>query len=168
MIRTFETEFPNLTLEAFIEHQIGHVPALTLPESISATINAGGWIVACPWCPGALMASDNDPRFFCVTCENAARDGKWVGVTWPEARTAIEALLSLRPDPFTRYWTTESVVDLERENAEHGIGGKVVPQIRRVSVEEAAVILAHRLPAAKLPGALLALQDAAAPHRLEN
>jgi hypothetical protein len=87
-----------------------------------AEVNAGRWIVQCPWCLSASIASRSDPRFFCVECRNAGAQGKWITVTWPSTVDDIEALLVMRPDPRTRNWKPiETTGDLMHENERHGI-----------------------------------------------
>lgn len=60
---------------------------------------------------------------WCPRCRNAATNGRWRPLRVPDEREAIERVLSLRADPETRNcWPGETVEDLERENAEHGVG----------------------------------------------
>jgi len=50
--------------------------------------------------------------------------GARVDVLWPDVplQAGVERLLSMRPDPNTRNWSAgETLHDLMRENAEHGI-----------------------------------------------
>lgn len=98
--------------------------------ALPAEVNHGVWIWRCPC--GIGSASDPpvgggvvwyafrygfDPR-----CSNAETGGKWRPIALPDEYREIERLLDLRPDPATRNWSpTETVADLERENAEHGI-----------------------------------------------
>jgi hypothetical protein len=87
-----------------------------------AEVNHGRWIVRCPFCPGAQYASRTDPRFLCVDCGNAPIEGDWIRVEWPVRPDAIEAALALRPQFANMNWLpTESLTDLQRENAEHGL-----------------------------------------------
>lgn len=90
--------------------------------NVSPVVNHGRWIVPCPWCFNASVASRQDRRFFCVECRNVGAAGQWVQVVWPELSEEIEAVLVMRPDPRTRIWlVTEKLDDLLRENELHGV-----------------------------------------------
>ena len=102
----------------------------TIAGRVQARINHGRWLVDCPGCNSALVVDLSEQVFMCVECGNAANDGRWLQVTLPRNRKAIEAELLQRPfgrnpaDAPTRNWEPgETVADLRRENAEHGIGG---------------------------------------------
>jgi hypothetical protein len=96
-----------------------------------AEINHGVWIASCacrspgdpaPGCIVWLAA----PLGWCVRCSNAAAGGRWRPIVLPEPdeRAAIEAALAVRPSVETRNWTPgETVADLARQNAEHGVEG---------------------------------------------
>jgi hypothetical protein len=87
--------------------------------TVSPIVNHGRWIVRCPWCASAELASD---LYFCSQgCFNGKVGRKYVRVTWPKQREAIEAVLLKRPDPQTRNWTSETIDELARENKEHGL-----------------------------------------------
>ena len=87
-----------------------------------AEVYQGRWLVKCPWCHSASLASREDHRFFCVGCRNAGVGGNWVNVTWPATPQDIEAPLVMRPDPMTRNWlVTETVADLLAENERYGV-----------------------------------------------
>ena len=89
--------------------------------TVSPIVSHGRWLIPCPWCFSASMASRDDHRFFCVECRNRPVDGKWLAVKWPESRDEIEGLLVMRPNPKTRNWTTETVAELLAENASRGV-----------------------------------------------
>jgi hypothetical protein len=90
------------------------------PEPVHAFVNAGRWLVQCPRCNGAQFAFQNDPWFLCTDCP----DGHvWRTVVWPKERRNLEAELLVRPDRETRSWRLgESIADLVKQNAEHGVG----------------------------------------------
>lgn len=88
-------------------------------------VNHGRWVVDCPVCLSAQLASFTDPRFLCVTCGNVNVDGKWFRLAWPANAAAIEAALVIRPTENRNWSPGETVADLRRENTEHGIGGLV-------------------------------------------
>jgi hypothetical protein len=102
----------------------GHTLPTTTDSSVPvvAVVNAGRWLVPCPSCYSAQLASREDPRFYCVECGNPSVGGAWLTVSWPEAANEGEALLTMRPDPRTRGWlATETVADLLAENEQHGV-----------------------------------------------
>lgn len=83
-----------------------------------AEVNHGRWIVNCPFCAGAELADPEDRRFFCLSCYNAAAGGKWLAVTWPAQRKAIEAELLKRPATEHVHWIPgETVAQLRAEAA---------------------------------------------------
>lgn len=90
--------------------------------NIPAHINHNRWIVSCPLCSGAMLASKSDPIFWCVNCENQANKGHPMAVVFPKRTGLIEWILMKRPDPATRNWKSpESIDDLIRENKRHGV-----------------------------------------------
>ncbi len=101
-----------------------------LPEGLDtqhpayAQVRQGRWVVECPnpQCPAAQLASRQDHRFFCVTCENFHVGNQWVPVLWPDDWREIEAVLGRRPVRSTRNWLPGETVELLRdENREHGV-----------------------------------------------
>lgn len=83
-----------------------------------AEVNHGRWIVNCPFCAGAELADPDDRRFFCLSCYNVAVGGKWLAVTWPSQRKAIEAELLKRPKAEFANWSPgERVASLRAEAA---------------------------------------------------
>lgn len=97
------------------------VPA-QIAGSIPVFVNDSRWMIQCPTCNGAQLASVNDKRFFCTTCLNSENGGRWLRVVWPKDAGQIEETLKRRPNPSNRHWLPhETVADLERENREHGV-----------------------------------------------
>ena len=101
----------------------------TIAGRVQARVNHGRWLVDCPGCNSALVIDLDEPVYMCVECGNAANGGRWLRVIFPRQRKGIEAELLKRPygrnpeDAPTRNWEPgETVADLRRENAEHGIG----------------------------------------------
>lgn len=100
-----------------------HRARFQMPEgtvgTVPAEVNHGRWIVKCPAprCEGAQLASEGDPRFFCVDClfEELPSSG-WLRVVWPKDRQGIEAALAPRRPPFRNWLPHETVEDLLREN----------------------------------------------------
>lgn len=87
--------------------------------AVAAYANHGRWVVECPDCRGAQLASPSDPRFMCNCCGNVAAGGAWRPVIWPKNRDAIEEQLAARP-PENRNWSPgESLAQLRRENEAH-------------------------------------------------
>lgn len=96
--------------------------------SIAVQVNDGRWLVQCPGCQSAQMASRTDRRFYCGECSNGSHGGQWVSVTWPADGDDIDTVLAARPDPTTRNWvptkgdgSPETVADLIAENDVHSI-----------------------------------------------
>lgn len=48
--------------------------------------NAGRWVVDCPFCRSAQVASETDHRYLCADadCLNGAVDGAYIRTLWPE------------------------------------------------------------------------------------
>ena len=94
------------------------------PAIVHAEVNHGRWIVKCHTCRGAQLANRWERWFFCTDCLNQRFDGRLVSVHWPDEDEVrkIEGLLMERDDPGTRHWKpSETVDDLARENADHGV-----------------------------------------------
>jgi len=111
----------------------GPLPAPTEDNifgEVSARINHGRWIADCAGCNSALVVDLGQPVFMCVECGNAANDRKWLKVTVPRNRKAIETELLKRPwngrnpaEAVNRNWEPgETVAMLKQENTDHGIG----------------------------------------------
>lgn len=101
----------------------GRLPTAVHPTvTVTPLVNTGRWVVPCPWCYSASVASRTDHRFFCVECRNVGAQGKWVKVAWPESHEEIEALLVMRPSPRSRHWLAhETVEDLLTQNETLGV-----------------------------------------------
>jgi ribosomal protein L37AE/L43A len=97
---------------------------------VSARINHGRWLVDCPGCNSALIVDLGQLTFMCVECGNNHNGGKWLRVTVPRNRSAIETELLKRPmngrnpaEAVNRNWEPgETVAILKQENTDHGIG----------------------------------------------
>lgn len=89
------------------------------PEYLAyAEVSHGRWIVRCPFCRSAQLASKEDHRFFCVECLNEVAGRRWVRVVWPEEPEPIEAALLARPERAFMHWRKgEPVEALLVENA---------------------------------------------------
>ena len=98
---------------------------------VSARINHGRWIADCAGCNSALVVDLTELVFMCVECGNNHNGGKWLRVTVPRNRKAIETELLKRPingrnpaEAVNRNWEPgETVATLKQENSDHGIGG---------------------------------------------
>lgn len=89
--------------------------------TVAARVNHGRWLWDCPLCGGAQVCTPADPRAFCVECWNGGSD-RWWPVLFPEERADIELVLDARPLEQNRNWSPgETVMDLRRENVEHGL-----------------------------------------------
>ncbi len=83
-----------------------------------ARINWSRIVVDCPrrYCTSALTLPPGWGKFQCWDC------GWTAPIVWPANLPDLVAVLALRPDPKTRNWEPgETVMDLVRENIEHGI-----------------------------------------------
>ena len=97
---------------------------------VAARINHGRWLVDCPGCNSALVVDLTELVFICVECGNNHNDGKWLRVTIPRNRKAIEDELLKRPwngrnpaEAVNRNWEPgETLTMLKQENTDHGIG----------------------------------------------
>lgn len=93
--------------------------------TIAAEIDNGRWIVKCPNCGGAQIASRKDRRFFCLDCLNdyePAR-GRWVRVIWPAKAIEIENQIQGEPERTRQNWRPED-------------GNELVGKGKRPQVEE--------------------------------
>ena len=88
---------------------------------IHAYVNHGRWIVECPSCSSAQVASRTDPRFFCSECLNGYAGQEFVAVVWPEDAEAIEAELEKRPQKTNQNWMTHETVSILRAENEHNL-----------------------------------------------
>lgn len=91
--------------------------------AVEAYVNHGRWVVECPDCAGAQLASLSDPRFMCNCCGNAGVGGAWRPVIWPKARQGIEDLLEVRPPENQNWRPGETAKQLRAENRAHMKGG---------------------------------------------
>lgn len=101
-----------------------HVPKSSLiapTVQAIAYVNHGRWVVECPFCPSAQVASTWDRRFFCTDCGNAAVGGGWIEVVWPGEADEIDAALADRPR-VNANWRGETVAALRAENTANGLG----------------------------------------------
>ena len=135
-MRTAETEIhadPGMTIpETVVKRAWPHArqpyapPGGLADHRAYAEVNRGRWIVHCPFCPGAQLASEGDPRFFCVDClhEGTGAEGQWLPVAWPapDLRAQIEETLHRRPLVNRNWSRTELVSDLEEETRAHLAG----------------------------------------------
>ena len=132
-LKTAEIEYPGSMTgaEAVLNVWLvkGEVPP-TIPRSqsiaaspeVEVVANYGRWLVECPFCPSAQVASVSDRRFFCTDCGNAAVGGAFVKTVWPDDLAELDAVLSQRPPPNAN-WRSHETLDLIRaENAAHGLG----------------------------------------------
>jgi len=91
---------------------------------VQAHIRHGRWMVECDQsdCKTIQLAWLESKRFMCTDCWNRESGGVFRPVAIPEERDRIEAALVVRPKIESRSWLPEETVeDLWRENAEHGV-----------------------------------------------
>lgn len=91
-------------------------------EPLRTEVRQGAWQVACPGpgCRGAELAWE-EGLFMCLSCFNVGIDHLLRRSYFPTERREIEALLEPRLLPNRNWWRADSLADLERENAEHGL-----------------------------------------------
>lgn len=125
--------------QAFLVNQAKAFGATVLPITsvasdapVKARVNHGRWIADCPVCGGAEFVWLDTPLLLCQSCWNAAVGGKWRTVKIPREAAQIERLLSVRPNVIHRNWEPgETLLQLQQENAAHGLGGGEEPSRNR-------------------------------------
>jgi hypothetical protein len=90
------------------------------PE-VEVVANHGRWLVECPFCPSAQVASVSDRRFFCTDCGNAAVGGQFVKTIWPDELFELDAVLGHRPTENRNWRSAETLEHIRNENAAHGL-----------------------------------------------
>lgn len=109
----------QITTQLWTGHRINWTPS---GDPLPPIIVRNNWAVECPYCRDAFLYEPGYD-FFCRTCLMQGNGGQPRPVDMPANRVAIETTLEQRPDPHTRnYLIGETIDDLKRENAEHGIG----------------------------------------------
>jgi len=93
------------------------------PE-VEVVANHGRWLVECPFCPSAQVASVSDRRFFCTDCGNAAVGGRFIKTVWPSDLAELDDVLAHRPPENANWRSHESLTHIRNENAEHGLGDR--------------------------------------------
>lgn len=97
-------------------------PSLPVPAGVAyAEANRERWVVRCPnpHCDNALALPRYHPTFTCWGPESC---GVSADVVWPPNVEDIERVLMMRPARRNRNWLPgEDLLDLVRENLEHGI-----------------------------------------------
>lgn len=94
---------------------------------IPVYLNHGAWVVECPDCSAAQLASFEDRRFFCIGCRNTKALGLFRATLWPDQLNPpidpkdIEALLSPRNIENRNWYPGETLATLKLENEEHDI-----------------------------------------------
>ena len=100
-----------------------HLPSgRTVSAEVEVVANHGRWLVECPFCPSAQVASVSDRRFFCVDCGNAEVGGAFVKTVWPDDLADLDAALGQRPPANANWQPHEKLGDIRRESAANGVG----------------------------------------------
>jgi hypothetical protein len=81
--------------------------------TLAAYLNHGRWVVDCPACPSAALAG---ATFACEDCGYGPE-----AVQMPAEAADVEDAVRPRPLRNRNWRPTETVADLEAENAEHGL-----------------------------------------------
>lgn len=87
-----------------------------------AYANHGRWVADCPrpYCTSAMALLREQETFVCEGAVDSC--GITSPIQWPNDPAAVELILMQRPAFATRNWVLgETLEDLIRENAEHGI-----------------------------------------------
>jgi hypothetical protein len=113
---------------AFVEYMVAGRWDARVNWTVSPRVTArayvlrSAWVADCPTCAGNMVVEPGEP-YFCPDCAMQGNGFQACAVVWPEQWAEIERLLLARPDPNTRNWLIgETLDDLARENAEHGVG----------------------------------------------
>lgn len=85
--------------------------------AVRAVVNQGRWVVECPDCGSAQLASLDDRRFMCVECANVSVAGLWRPIIVPRDSSQIARLLAQRPEKNRNWLPGESLSALREENA---------------------------------------------------
>jgi hypothetical protein len=104
----------------------GQFPARIARHHTPAYVSHGRWVADCPapGCSSAQAVSPEDKRFWCVHCENAWVEGRWIRVQWPEDWQEREELLLRRPEIKTRNAFPHETVQGLREENMHRMGAE--------------------------------------------
>lgn len=83
-----------------------HVGVALDVAPLEPRVDTSRWLVDCPFCNGAQLASPSCTVFLCIDCGNGESGGQFLRVGWPseDDLAAGEAALSARPTPQTRAW----------------------------------------------------------------
>ncbi len=132
-IDTFELRFPGMThaqvaaLNPSPTRSVMPPTGATAGEpTVTAFVDGSRWIARCPFCAGAERVNFDTGLFFCCGCRNEQAGHAYLRVVLPAKgdREKIEKALLKRPDWQVRAWLPdETVVDLERQNKQHGVVG---------------------------------------------
>lgn len=106
---------------AVLERRPPDFDQVTDVDPLAARVYDDTWIVDCPDCGGAEFVFLEGPfLMWCHSCGNVTAAGLWRRVAMPDHRAEIEAILDKRPLRSQRNWSTETLYELELENAENG------------------------------------------------
>lgn len=89
---------------------------------VEVVANHGRWLVECPFCPSAQVASAADRRFFCTDCGNAAVGGAFLATVWPADLSELDEELGKRPRENGNWRPHETLKLIREENAAHRVG----------------------------------------------
>lgn len=89
-------------------------------KSVTAFVNFGRWIAACPFCAGAERVEPGEP-FYCFSCGMRGNGGHPVAVVFPAEVVEIEKVLTVRRESTQNYFPHETLAQLRRENIAHAL-----------------------------------------------
>lgn len=111
----------NVVLPNAMERALDHPPS---GDPVIAMVNHNRWIAQCE-CGGAEVVDPDLPNFYCFSCFNVFNEGYARTVDFPHYHAAIDKVLSLRDDPFTKNWIPgETIGELRAQNIAHGFPEK--------------------------------------------
>lgn len=135
------------TFEDFIQYAAGHLnwkgddvyKALMDPVDppVHAWVSNNRWIARCE-CGGQETVDPEEPRFYCLSCQNFLSKGKARRLVFPDGWQEIEQVLAARVDPLNRgmavvqdtdtlsWQPVEDLEALERENRDRGLPARRV------------------------------------------
>jgi len=91
--------------------------------TVAAYVSEGRWVADCgtEGCTGGMEVSRVYGFALCAHCAGGIQGGAWFTVAFPKDADEIEALLEVRPEANQNWLIGETIADLKRENAEHGM-----------------------------------------------
>ena len=90
-----------------------------LEPILTPEVNQGRWIILCPSCSGAEIASTLLLQFYCFSCFNSGHDNHILPIAFPDNKEEIEIALLQRPHHDFMSWTDETIEQLMETDGFH-------------------------------------------------